>query len=306
MFSERTYIPMNQKQLEIFTTLAQTLNFTKTAEQLFLSQTTVTLQIHALEEELHAKLFDRTSRSVRLTYAGRIFYEGAQEILKKIQQTAQLTADAAKGYTGHLEIGYADDVNAAGISTVLRGFSLLCSRIRLQIHGGYPAALLDGLLKDRYDLIFTPSFRGIRKDKLQFHTIGTYKTIAAFHQGHRFSQKEFLTYSDFENENFIYISGTDQELDFSSEFLHRLEQAGVHIHIFSRNDDIDSVFLMLDSDMGVTVLPEYFIGRFYGTSQIRTCPIRENLKPTDFLAVWKQGKRSEELEEFLQYAGYLQ
>ena len=49
MFSERTYIPMNQKQLEIFTTLAQTLNFTKTAEQLFLSQTTVTLQIHALD-----------------------------------------------------------------------------------------------------------------------------------------------------------------------------------------------------------------------------------------------------------------
>ena len=82
MFSERTSIPMNQKQLEIFTTLAQTLNFTKTAEQLFLSQTTVTLQIHALEEELQAKLFDRTSRSVRLTYAGSVFLEGAQKILK--------------------------------------------------------------------------------------------------------------------------------------------------------------------------------------------------------------------------------
>ena len=58
---------MNTQQLECFTTLAKTLNYAKTAEQLSLSQPAVSRQIQSLETELNAKLFNRTTRSVSLT-----------------------------------------------------------------------------------------------------------------------------------------------------------------------------------------------------------------------------------------------
>lgn len=290
---------MNQKQLEIFTALADNLNFTKTAEQLYLSQTTVTLQIRSLEEELQVKLFERTSRSVRLTYAGSVFLNGAREILDKIQLTVSETVFAAQGYTGQLRIGFADDVNAAGLSKLLRDYSACNPQIHLLIQGGYPEDLLERLLSDEFDLIFTPAFRSLRNENLVRHVMGRYRTVAAFHQDHRFSRKKSLKYTDFEGENYIFISGKQEELDFSGDFVHQLNTRHIHINHIARMDNIDTVFLMLDADLGITVLPEYFIGRFAGTSQICTCPIEEGLKPTAFLAVWKDKGMTSPLKQFV-------
>ena len=111
--------------------------------------------------------------------------------------------------------------------------------------------------------------------------------------------------SDFEGEDFICISGEKQNLDFTTSFLKGLNGAGVSVHTIMRTDNIDSAFLMIDADMGVTVLPEYFQGRFYGSSQIRTAYFEENLPLTDYMAVWTGGRPSWELAAFLEYAGYV-
>ena len=293
---------MNQKQLEIFTVLAQTLNFTKTAEQLYLSQTTVTLQIRSLEEELNIKLFERTSRSVKLTYAGSVFLEGAKTVLESMRTARQEAAFAAQGYVGQLKIGFADDVNASGVSGVLRKFSQEQPHIRLTVQGGFPGNLLAGLIADEFDLVFTPSFRRIRNEKLTSKVMGTYRTMAAFHRDHPFAGKKAVKFSDFEGEDFIVISGDRHELDFSTDFVRQLDARHIHINRTAKTDNIETVFLLLDSGLGVTVLPEYFTGRFSGTSQIRTCPIDEKMKPTEFVAVWKDRAISEELADFLRIA----
>lgn len=287
---------MNQRQLEIFTALGQNLNFTRTAEQLFLSQTTVTLQIRNLEEELQVKLFDRNSRSVRLTYAGTVFLEHSRKILNMIEEAREQTVEAYNGYIGRLNIGFADEVNATGISKCIRSFSEKYPEIKMMVYGGYPEMLLKGLESGEYDLIFTPSFRKITQGHFQSHIIGSYRTIAAFYKDHPFSRKKALTYKDFEKEKYIYISGVEEELVFSGNFVHNLQEAHVHVRIIGRIDNIDTVFMMLDSNMGVTVLPEYFTGRFSGTSEIRTCEIAEDLEKTDFLAVWKETEPERELK----------
>ena len=292
---------MNQRQLEIFTTLAENLNFTKTAEQLYLSQTTVTLQIHNLEEELGVKLFDRTSRSVKLTYAGEVFLNGAKEILATIQKTVDATAYAGQGYTGKITIGFADDVNATGAANMVRTFSEKHPEILFHVSGGYPGDLINSLLSEEYDLILIPSFSGIETRKLNFHRLGSYRSVAAFHKNHPFAKKRKLKFRDFENESYIYTSGNDAVLDFTGEFLHQLELADIHINIFARTDNIDAVFFMLDANLGFTVLPEYFIGRFSGSSNIKACPIDEPLKPTDFYAIWKTKKQSTAMEQFLAF-----
>ena len=72
---------MNTTQLECFVSLASTLNFAKTAEQVYLTQPAVTKEIQSLESELSAKLFIRTTRSVSLTDVGRQFLPEANSIL---------------------------------------------------------------------------------------------------------------------------------------------------------------------------------------------------------------------------------
>lgn len=62
---------MTLKQIEYFLALSDTLNFAKTAEQLYTTQPSISRQIRALEEELGIPLFYRHSRKVELTRAGQ-------------------------------------------------------------------------------------------------------------------------------------------------------------------------------------------------------------------------------------------
>ena len=73
---------MNTTQLECFLEVANCLNFSRAAQRLNITQHAVSHQINTLENELGVKLFQRTSKSVRLTQEGHVFIEYAGEILK--------------------------------------------------------------------------------------------------------------------------------------------------------------------------------------------------------------------------------
>ncbi len=69
------------ERLRVFMTLAETKNFTRAAERLFVSHSTVSRSLSALEEELGVRLFDRDNHVVGLTAAGEKLRERAQELL---------------------------------------------------------------------------------------------------------------------------------------------------------------------------------------------------------------------------------
>ena len=86
---------MNQTQLKIFTAAAENRSFTKTAEQLFITQAAVTQHIQALESAIGCELFDRRKRPLRLTPAGKTFYADAKSLLKQMESAVTRTKDAA-------------------------------------------------------------------------------------------------------------------------------------------------------------------------------------------------------------------
>ena len=77
------------KQLQCFLTLADLLNYGKTARALYMSQPTITFQIKSLEETFGVKLFERDRQQVRLTDAGRAFREHAQSIIDTVAAAEQ-------------------------------------------------------------------------------------------------------------------------------------------------------------------------------------------------------------------------
>ncbi|WP_130870833.1 LysR family transcriptional regulator, partial [Intestinimonas massiliensis (ex Afouda et al. 2020)] len=79
---------MNTTQLECFMAVADFLNFSRAAEHLRITQPAVSHQIRTLEDELGVELFQRTSKSVRLTQEGHLFLQYAGDILKLARQSA--------------------------------------------------------------------------------------------------------------------------------------------------------------------------------------------------------------------------
>lgn len=114
---------MTTQQLKCFTTLAANLNYARTAEALSLSQPAVSRQIQALETEVGARLFNRTTRSVSLTQVGAQFLPEAQQMLNMYYNSMDWIAHFHSERRNVLRIGYADTHCNRLISEIL--FSIL-------------------------------------------------------------------------------------------------------------------------------------------------------------------------------------
>lgn len=116
---------MNLRQLQYFVAVAKTRNFTRASEQLHIAQPPLSRQIQLLEEELGVTLLRRNSRPLRLTDAGRLFYEQAIQILGRIEQMKLATQQLGQNQRHVLSIGF--------VASALYGkLPLLIRRLRQQ------------------------------------------------------------------------------------------------------------------------------------------------------------------------------
>ncbi|MFP3873909.1 MAG: LysR family transcriptional regulator [Thiohalophilus sp.] len=92
------------RQLQIFDAVAQTGSYTRAAEQLYLTQPTVSIQIHKLEESVGLTLFDHVGRRLYLTEAGKTLHGATREVLDAFARVEMELADLKGMKTGHLRL----------------------------------------------------------------------------------------------------------------------------------------------------------------------------------------------------------
>ena len=109
---------MNTQQLECFIQVAENLNFARAAKELHITQPAVSRQINALEAELGAKLFNRTTRTVSLTPIGSRFLADAGDILNKMKYAAARARNDCGESVHTLSIGGYDAVDLTALPII--------------------------------------------------------------------------------------------------------------------------------------------------------------------------------------------
>ena len=110
---------MELRHLRYFRVVAETLNFTRAAEQLHLAQPPLSRQIQQLEDELGVALLER-SRPLRLTEAGRFFYEHSTQLLEQLARVCEDTRRIDKGQRRWLGIGFAPSTLYGALPELIR------------------------------------------------------------------------------------------------------------------------------------------------------------------------------------------
>ena len=148
---------MELRHLRCFLAVAEELHFARAAERLHIEQSPLSRTIKELEEDLGEQLFVRTSRSTRLTRAGKLFLEHVPRVFAALEQARDSVNAAANGFHGQLRIALSDGITPSRLPSLLA----LCRQeepeVEIRLFEVPLSQQLKGLHDDLYDVGFAQS-----------------------------------------------------------------------------------------------------------------------------------------------------
>lgn len=143
---------MELRHLRYFMAVAEELHFARAAERLHIEQSPLSRAIKELEEELGVVLFARTTRSTRLTRAGKLFLEHVRRVFAALEQARDSVKAAANGFHGQLRVALSDGITPSRLPALL----VLCRQeepeVEIRLFEVPLSQQIKGLHDDLYDV----------------------------------------------------------------------------------------------------------------------------------------------------------
>ena len=291
---------MNNNQLKYFVSAAENLSFTKAAEQYYISQTAVTQQIHLLEETLGCTLFDRGTRPISLTPAGKVFLLEAKAILERMNRAAARVHDASVGLNGTLRIGYVRGYERSDLSVLIRRFHQQYSNILITFYRCSTDALAAGLLRQEFDIIFTWDSTNLKtQENIDYVTVEKARLVVALYSGHPFAQRQCLRRTELKGENILYMSPSAADDSYGDAFFMQLyKDSGYKPNILFRSSDTESILMMVSAEEGISILPDYCTDKLYNADNLVFVPLIGEGEEEEIIAAWQTPSANPALTQF--------
>ncbi|MBO9123714.1 MULTISPECIES: LysR family transcriptional regulator [unclassified Rhizobium] len=145
---------MDLRQLRYFIAVARERNFTRAAQELNIAQPPLSRQIQLLEEELGVALVIRSSRPVRLTDAGRLFYEQALQVLGRVEQMRTATRRVGLKQNSVFSIGFVASTLYSGLPSLVRKLRQQAPELDIQLLEMLSIQQIPALKEGRIDVGF--------------------------------------------------------------------------------------------------------------------------------------------------------
>ncbi|MFF7362188.1 LysR substrate-binding domain-containing protein [Streptomyces sp. NPDC008125] len=245
---------MELRQLEHFVTVAEEQHFTRAAERLAVSQSGLSASVRALEQELRTPLFSRTTRSVRLTEAGRALLVEAVRTLAGAR-AARDAVDAVRGLLrGTLTVGVEQCVAGVSPARLLAAFHREHPHMEIRLRQEGTMSLLDGVADGRLDLAFAATVSRVEW-RGELIPLATEEMVVLCAAGHRFAGLPEVEWGALPEESFI---------DFHPDWGPRraadaaFASAGVRRTVALEVNDVHSLLELVQEGLGIAVVPRHF------------------------------------------------
>jgi LysR family transcriptional regulator, low CO2-responsive transcriptional regulator len=236
-------------QLRTFRAVAEQLSFSAAAQELSISQPSVSYQVKELETVLGLPLIDRLGKRVRLTEAGQVLYEYARRTLALLDEVALVMEQMRGIERGTLRVGASTTVGIYVVPLALGGYKKLHPNLAMSLEIGTRAALLDRLKQCALDLaVLSPPVADPDLVSAPFMEDELVMVVPA---GHPVAGRRGLTLRDFAGESFLVRepeSGTRLAVELAAR------QAGVELKVGMELGSNGAIKHAVEAGLGVAVL----------------------------------------------------
>lgn len=286
---------MELRHLRYFVAVAEELSFRRAAERLHIAQPPLSAQIKNLELDLKVRLLERTTRTVTLTHAGRVFLEEARSVLAAFAQAEQRAHDAQHGLAGTLRVGIIAPVTGGWLAGILRRFRQRYPGVQLSLFDLTSTEQLRRLHDQELDagLLRPP----ITFPELDYKFVGESRQVLALPAGHPLARKGQLRWEDFHNQELVLIHPNAQH-GYYDPFFAACAKAGAQPRPVQYANDIQTKMWLISAGFGIAPTT-VSMGEVKRPGLVFR-PLPPGLPSVQTVLAWRRGDLSPVLRHFCQ------
>lgn len=285
---------MNVLQIKYFLILASELHFWRTAEKIFISQSTLSRQIQSLEEELGVKLFERDKRNVKLTDAGKFLQDKWRVIINELDQVHRQAKKIDKGITGQVSITYPGSIAFKFLPTFLETLNTNLPELKLELTEPVDENHEKLLLNYETDIAFSrDEIKNINIDSLK---LSSEPICLVVPNNHWLCKKSLNNLNELRDEKFI-ISGLHQKTFFSSLLRKFFIKHDFEPKTIIESDFGGMILNLVSKELGISILPLSF--KIANIQNIRFIELNEEI---DLYVHWRKNEPNKTVKKVVKYA----
>ena len=287
---------MELTSLRYFVAVAHELNFHRAAEKLHMTQSPLSLAIRKLEDELEVRLFERTSRSVRLTREGEAFLTEAEAVLSRADLALRRMAELVETRSGRLAIGYNEPALNSILPTLLAQYREKHPAMRLELREAETAEQLSLIRRGGLDIGIMRPF-GFDLSGLESRPVFREEYRLVMPEGHELAKRPVISRGDLAGHEIILFAR-----EVNPAIYDRLADtlsAGCAPPPKFRQDarNKNSMLALVRAGFGAAVVPESCCGGALPGLVTRKLDIP--LPPVEIVAVWDPARLTGALAGFI-------
>jgi DNA-binding transcriptional LysR family regulator len=240
------------RQLIAFKEVATYASFTAAATHLHLTQSAVSQQIKALEDECGVTLFDRSGRLVRLTNAGQVFLTHAERILAQVENARVEMAEMAGGARGRCRLAALPSIAAYLLPKALALFQRRYPGVEVQLMEAVQAQVLEWVQQGIVD--FSIVVLPVHDPHLQSTSLLHDEYVLVVPKDHAFASRRIVRLAELVNERFILwpkgAAGTEQLIE-------ACRQTGFEPQVVFESEDRETILGLVAAGVGITMTTRF-------------------------------------------------
>jgi LysR family transcriptional activator of glutamate synthase operon len=285
---------MEIKQVQFFLAVVTTGSFSAAADELYITQSSISKQIIALEKELGVVFFDRSKRKIALTQAGETFLKYAHNLNGDyLTMLAELSNYKT---TPNFSILAIPVIAQYGITNHLARFKNAYPKLNFTLDEREAASILPALNNHHNDLAFIRDYN-LDSEIYSFLKIAADKLLVVVSENHRFAGRESVSLAELADENFIMF---DKGTIIHELTVDACRQAGFEPRIFYASLRVESILGLVSSNSGIALMMKKIFD-FHKPPDVVAIPLVETIESNLVLAWLKNKKLAQPARFFVEF-----
>lgn len=281
---------MNLDLLRSFFAIAEFGSMSKAAEQLHVSQSTLTRQMQTLETEVGGRLLERGPSGVALTAAGHALLEGMRPVVAKADIVLADARKLARGQSASVRIGYIMSSAGDYLTPALATFRRSHPQTKVHLVDLSPGAQIAALRRGELDVIVLGNINAAIPREFFVRRIATFPVVVALPETHALAAGEDIALADLRKEMFVGANPDDVP-GFNAWLVQLCRRGGFRPKIVENADSLTQTLSLLVAEHAVALLPA-LVERFR-VPGVTFRSLRGTAAKWELQVAWHRGKITE-------------